>query len=161
MRPGCGSPGRFEVPDWDKVTLDRIRGALSTLGEYGGLGKGFGRKGEVDPFGKHVVWLEGRQGSLMDRISIRVPGAVSSGINRHDHMAALVVGRQPRVECHDASFVVPSQRHQVGVHHLLMAGGMLEATDVQGGQRLPIPVTRMGRQLGEQGDGVLRSDRID
>ncbi len=44
--------GRFEVPDWDRASLDRIRGALNALTEAnGGLDSArmFGRQDQVDP----------------------------------------------------------------------------------------------------------------
>jgi len=43
------SVGRFEVPNWDPVTLKKARDALNTLGALGGASNFFGKKEEVDP----------------------------------------------------------------------------------------------------------------
>ncbi|OVE73764.1 carboxylesterase [bacterium B17] len=44
------SPGIFEIPDWDKVSLDKVRNALLVLAETMEDYKGsFGSKDEVDP----------------------------------------------------------------------------------------------------------------
>lgn len=45
-----GGPGRFEVPNWDQASQKKIRDALLVLGSaMPELGRGFGKKGEVDP----------------------------------------------------------------------------------------------------------------
>lgn len=44
------SPGRFEIPSWDKASQDKVRAALLTLGStMPSLSHAFGAKGEVDP----------------------------------------------------------------------------------------------------------------
>ena len=44
------SPGTFEIPQWDKESQDKVRGALLTLAAtIPDLRHGFGAKGEVDP----------------------------------------------------------------------------------------------------------------
>src|SRR5262245_47116028 len=54
------SSGSFEVPLWDKMSQDKVRGALEVLGSFGGTGAMFGRKEEVDPIsyliGAAVGW---------------------------------------------------------------------------------------------------------
>ena len=45
-----GGPGAFEVPNWDKASQDKVRGALLTLAETLPDTRGaFGKRGEVDP----------------------------------------------------------------------------------------------------------------
>ena len=45
-----GGPGRFEIPAWDRVSQDKVRGALLTLGStLPGLRGAFGQRGQVDP----------------------------------------------------------------------------------------------------------------
>lgn len=56
-----GGPGRFEVPNWDQASQKKIRDALLVLGStMGEFGRGFGKKGEVDPvdrlIGTAVGW---------------------------------------------------------------------------------------------------------
>lgn len=48
------SIGSFEVPNWDKVTQDKVRGALTTLGLLGGTTVRFGKRDEVDPV-SHLI----------------------------------------------------------------------------------------------------------
>lgn len=44
------SPGRLELPAWDKASLARVRGALSELGAtIPDMSNAFGRAGQVDP----------------------------------------------------------------------------------------------------------------
>ena len=44
------SPGTFEIPEWDKDSQDKVRGALQVLGStMSKLTHAFGAKGEVDP----------------------------------------------------------------------------------------------------------------
>jgi hypothetical protein len=44
------SPGTFEIPEWDKDSQDKVRGALQVLGSMmPKLTHAFGAKGEVDP----------------------------------------------------------------------------------------------------------------
>lgn len=40
--------GRFEIPDWDKASLDAARAEVNRLGEYD-VGKAFGTRDQVDP----------------------------------------------------------------------------------------------------------------
>jgi hypothetical protein len=42
------SVGKFEVPNWDPVTLNKARDAVNTLGTLGGASNFFGKKDEVD-----------------------------------------------------------------------------------------------------------------
>lgn len=45
-----GGTGRFDVPNWDQASQTKIRDALLVLGStMPELGRGFGKKGEVDP----------------------------------------------------------------------------------------------------------------
>lgn len=48
------SPGKFEVPNWDKASQDRARNALDVLGSLGGIVDRFGAKNEVDPL-DHLI----------------------------------------------------------------------------------------------------------
>ncbi len=50
------SAGRFEIPRWDRESLDKVRGAITGLAPYRGESSGpmFGRKGEVDPV-NHLI----------------------------------------------------------------------------------------------------------
>jgi para-nitrobenzyl esterase len=50
--------GTFSVPNWDRVSLDKIRELLLNLGSFGGQKVMFGRKEEVDP----VSYLIGAAG---------------------------------------------------------------------------------------------------
>ena len=53
------SPGRFEIPEWDKESQDTVRSALLTLGAtMPDLRRAFGAKGEVD----HLRYLIGAAG---------------------------------------------------------------------------------------------------
>ena len=58
------SPGKFEVPNWDKVSQKRVREALLVLGETLPDSKRmFGTKDQVDPI-RHLIGsasLWGRQ----------------------------------------------------------------------------------------------------
>jgi metallo-beta-lactamase class B len=42
-------PGTFEIPEWDSVSLDQAREAISALSPFGVPRAKFGKKGEVDP----------------------------------------------------------------------------------------------------------------
>jgi hypothetical protein len=54
--------GKFEVPDWDKASLDKLRETLLVLGSMEGEpGVRFGRKGEVDPV-SHLIGTAGGWG---------------------------------------------------------------------------------------------------
>jgi hypothetical protein len=49
------SPGRFEVPDWDRDSQKKVRDALKVLGEsLPDLRRAFGRRDEVDPV-RHLI----------------------------------------------------------------------------------------------------------
>jgi hypothetical protein len=48
------SAGKFEMPNWDKVSQNKAREALSALGELGNIANRFGKKSEVDPF-DHLI----------------------------------------------------------------------------------------------------------
>lgn len=48
------STGVFEIPLWDAVSQDRVRGALFALGALGNVVNRFGKKGEVDPL-DHLI----------------------------------------------------------------------------------------------------------
>jgi para-nitrobenzyl esterase len=48
------SPGKFEVPNWDKTSQGKARDALSALGALGGTVNRFGRKEDVDPL-DHLI----------------------------------------------------------------------------------------------------------
>jgi hypothetical protein len=59
-----GGPGRFEVPNWDAASQNKIRDALLALGTVSGAGpttKRFGAKGEVDPV-QHLIATAGGWG---------------------------------------------------------------------------------------------------
>ena len=43
------STGTFEVPTWDRISLDRVRNSLLALAAEGGMKTMFGHKDEVDP----------------------------------------------------------------------------------------------------------------
>jgi len=46
--------GRFDVPEWDPASLDRVRAAISALGALGAPPAKFGKKAEVDPLA-HLI----------------------------------------------------------------------------------------------------------
>jgi para-nitrobenzyl esterase len=46
--------GTFEIPQWDSTSRDRVRAALTTLGEAGGMTDMFGKRQTVDPI-DHVI----------------------------------------------------------------------------------------------------------
>jgi hypothetical protein len=48
------SAGRFEAPNWDRVSQTKARDALETLGSLGGTVDRFGKKQEVDPI-DHLI----------------------------------------------------------------------------------------------------------
>ena len=62
-----GGPGKFEVPQWDKQSQDKVRKALlllnETLKDFSGA---FGKKGEVDPV-KHLIGTAAGWGGNPDK----------------------------------------------------------------------------------------------
>lgn len=62
-----GGPGKFEVPQWDKQSQDKVRKALlllnETLNDFSGA---FGKKGEVDPV-KHLIGTAAGWGGNPDK----------------------------------------------------------------------------------------------
>jgi para-nitrobenzyl esterase len=46
--------GTFEVPHWDKASQDKVRGALTVLGSFGGTSVRFGPRNAVDPV-SHLI----------------------------------------------------------------------------------------------------------
>jgi len=46
--------GSFEIPDWDRVSQERVRKALTMLGELGGCPDKFGAKRDVNPI-DHLI----------------------------------------------------------------------------------------------------------
>ena len=85
IRVEQAAPGKFEVPDWDKVSLDKIRGALLLLGSMEGEpGARFGRKDEVDPI-SHLIATAGGWGGNPNEAAVYdgVFPAANDGVTVH------------------------------------------------------------------------------
>jgi len=62
-----GGPGKFQVPQWDKKSQDKVRKALITLNEtLSDFTKAFGKKEEVDPV-KHLIGTAAGWGGNPDK----------------------------------------------------------------------------------------------
>jgi hypothetical protein len=70
-----GGPGRFEVPNWDAASQDKIRNLLLALGTVSGAGpttKRFGAKGEVDAV-QHLIATAGGWGGNPREAAVYTP----------------------------------------------------------------------------------------
>jgi len=54
IRISQASRGTFAVPNWDRASLDMVRGGLEVLGSVGGTSVMFGGKEDVDPV-SHLI----------------------------------------------------------------------------------------------------------
>ena len=62
-----GGPGKFEVPDWDKVSQDKVRKALLALNDtISDSTRAFGKKEDVDPV-KHLICTAAGWGGNPDK----------------------------------------------------------------------------------------------
>jgi hypothetical protein len=62
-----GGPGKFEVPDWDKVSQDKVRKALLALNDtMSDFTRAFGKKEDVDPV-KHLIGTAAGWGGNPDK----------------------------------------------------------------------------------------------
>ena len=77
--------GKFEVPDWDKASLDKLRQTLLVLGSMEGEpGVRFGRKGEVDPI-SHLIGTAGGWGGNPNEAAVYDAGVptANDGVTVH------------------------------------------------------------------------------
>ena len=77
-----------------------------------------------------------------------------------DGLVAVGVRNQGGIKGHDATPMMPGQRHEVGIHHLLMPGGVLEPARLNGRQVLPVTMLRLRCQLSQKGRSILRRNSI-
>lgn len=88
-----GGPGRFEQPQWDSVSQDRVRSALLTLAETVPDSRGmFGPRGKVDPL-RHLIGSASAWGGNPERdaLYLTVTPAQNDGNQRYQ----LRVGKVP------------------------------------------------------------------
>lgn len=69
-----GGPGKFESPNWDQASLNKVRDALlvlaATVKDFRGA---FGKKGEVDPI-RHLIGAAAGWGGNPESVAVYVGG---------------------------------------------------------------------------------------